>query len=316
MRKAPFFILFLLLVAPSGWTQELILSGGETESTSTHDKAVRWGLAYQQGLSEHWAAGLTYINEGHISGHHRDGWEPQIWLRTNVIDRRLSLAAGIGPYFWFDTESTRSYSFNAHGWGAVASVAATWYTESRFLYQIRANWIKAVNDFDSVSITGGIGFQLDKPLTEGPLRKAPVETSNPTGSQLTLFGGESVLNRFESQPQLAEAVEYRYGLAPHVDVTGEFFNEGPHRRMGVASQIWAVRSFVSDKLVFGVGLGPYAAHDPQRGPDGSSTLNGLIGMTAAYDLTDHWVSRFTWNRVITNYSHDADLFLLGLGYRF
>lgn len=183
-----------------------------------------------------------------------DGLEPQIWLRTNVMDRKLSLAAGIGPYLYFDTTTTsRSNPYDAHGWGTVVSVAATRYTESRFLYQLR------------------------------------------------------------------EAVEYRRSIAPHVDVTMGFLNEGPgnnEQRYGVAGQVWAVRAFLDERLVFGIGFGPYVAHDRDRGQDGSTALNGVIGMTAGYSLGDHWVARFIWDRVLTNYSHDADILLVGLGYRF
>ncbi len=321
MRILSCFILLALLSSPA-WGQEIFVQAGSTESTDNHHPAPRWGLAYQQGLSEHVAVGLTYINEGHIPNHHRDGYEPQIWFRANVIERRLSLAAGIGPYLYFDTTSARPGpgSYDSHGWGAVASLAATWYTDSRLLYQIRANYIEAINSFNSVSVTVGLGYQLDAPAKEGPLEKAPKETENTTLRQISAFAGDAVLNRFQSRHSVAEAIEYRTGIVPHLDVSFGLLNEeGPSRgddRYGVMGQAWAVRSFLKDRLTFGVGAGPYLARDENRGTGGSTTLNAIIGLTAALNFSDHWVGRFIWDRVLTNYSHDADVFLVGLGYRF
>ena len=219
MRKVVFLLSpFLLLAASPLFAQEIYLQGGGTESSQTHDPVLRWGLEYVQGLSEHWAAGLTHINEGHIPNHHRDGYEPQIWLRTNVVERKLWLAAGVGPYLYFDTTNhgSRDTSYDAHGWGTVFSLAATWYTESRFLYQIRANYINAVNSFDSVSVTAGIGYQLDAPATRGPLQKAPPQTVSTTGNEITVFAGDAVLNQSERHHSFGEAAEYRPGASPPI----------------------------------------------------------------------------------------------------
>ncbi len=320
MRKRLLFLISLLVfITTPAWAQELYVHLGQTENTGNHEQATRWGLEYRQGLAEHLAVGLTYINEGHVSGHHRDGYEPQVWYRTNVIERKLSLAAGIGPYLYFDTVSTdHGASRDEHGWGTVVSVAATWYTESRFLYELRGNWIGAVNGFNSVSVTAGIGYQLDAPPAEGPLQKAPRETVSATGNELTLFAGQSVLNRPGSRTPVAEGLEYRRGIAPHIDATIGLLNEGPRGgdRRGVAGQAWVVRTYFDERLSFGLGFGPYLAHDGDRGRDGSTGFDGLIGLTAGYSFGDHWVGRFVWDRVLTTYDHDADIFLAGLGYRF
>ncbi|HET7535210.1 MAG TPA: hypothetical protein VFJ90_02060, partial [Candidatus Didemnitutus sp.] len=51
------------------------------------------------------------------------------------------------------------------------------------------------------------------------------------------------------------------------------------------------------------------------GQDANSELAGLISPTFSYRFSDHWLGRFVWNRVVTNYNRDADVFLLGVGYR-
>lgn len=90
-----------------------------------------------QGVGEHAMVSFTYLNEGHLPDHHRDGYAPQVWLRTNIINRQLSLAAGVGPYLYHDTASGRGQidSYNAHGLGGIVSLAVTWYTESRWLFR-------------------------------------------------------------------------------------------------------------------------------------------------------------------------------------
>ena len=209
---------------------------------------------------------FTYLNEGHLPDHHRDGYAPQVWLRTNIINRQLSLAAGVGPYLYYDTASGRgqSDSYNTHGLGGIVSLAATWYTESRWLFQVRGNWIGATNRFDTISLSCGIGYQLDAPSSPGPRIAAPHQNERTTNNEITLFMGESTLNRFDSRHTAAEAVEYRRGLTQHIDWTIGFMNEGssiPLERYGITSQVWLVRAFFDDYVALGVGVGPYLAYN-------------------------------------------------------
>ena len=88
MKKTVFF-LFLCLFASTAWSQELYVNIGPTKSTEAHDHATSWAVSYLQGLGEHAAVGLMYLNEGHIPEHHRDGYTPQFWLRTNFLHRQL-----------------------------------------------------------------------------------------------------------------------------------------------------------------------------------------------------------------------------------
>ena len=293
---------------------------GEMQDNTTHDKATTWAVSYLQGLGEHFAVSLMYLNEGHVPGHHRDGYAPQLWVRKNIFDRHLSLSVGAGPYFYFDTQTpaNRADSIDAHGLGGIYSAALSWYTDSRFIFQLRGNWIDAVNNFNSFSVMGAIGFQLDKPAIEGPIRRPPHEEDTGAGNQLTLLVGDAVLNRAHAVHTFASSLEYRRGLSPHFDVSLQAITEDSRddQRYGLAGQLWAVRSFFHEHLSFGIGVGPYAGYDKNRGPDGSTTVNGLIGLTGGLRIGKHVMVRAIWDRVLTNYDHDADIFLAGLGYRF
>jgi hypothetical protein len=68
-----------------------------------------------------------------------------------------------------------------------------------------------------------------------------------------------------------------------------------------------------------VGAAPYYALDTHRVKDGTDTggkLSLLLTMSAAYNFTKHWYVRASWNRVMTGYDKDSDIYLGGIGYRF
>jgi outer membrane scaffolding protein for murein synthesis (MipA/OmpV family) len=49
---------------------------------------------------------------------------------------------------------------------------------------------------------------------------------------------------------------------------------------------------------------------------GDGILSALVSISASYRITHSWSARVTWNRVVTRYSHDTDVILCGIGYRF
>jgi hypothetical protein len=201
--------------------QEVLVLGGVTRDNSSRDQTYGWALEYAHGLGEHAYVTLSWLNEGHVLDHHRDGQAAQIWGRVNLLDRRLSLAAGIGPYRYFDTtQAAQGAQYeNDDGWGLIYSVAATWYTQSRWLMQLRANRIETPGAFDSTSLLFGVGYQLDAPDSRGPLAHAPVHTGRTTRNEVALSGGRSILNSFGSEGATAFSLEYRRGLATYVDWT-------------------------------------------------------------------------------------------------
>ena len=100
-RKAAFLccITTLLLVAAvsAARASEIYGLGGAALSSSTSDLSYSWQLEYRQGLLKHLAAGFSYLNEGHFKDHHRDGYTTQLWTRAELLDYRLTVAAGVGP---------------------------------------------------------------------------------------------------------------------------------------------------------------------------------------------------------------------------
>jgi hypothetical protein len=322
-------LLILVLAAAAGpaRAEEFYALGGVMQNAnSTNDSSYSWQLEYLEGVGEHFAATLSYLNEGHVPVHHRDGNTVQLWTRTNVLDRRLSLAAGGGPYYYFDTTAAKaggSYADN-HGWGGMLSLAATWYTESRWLFQLRSNWVWTGDSIDTFSTLAGVGYQLDAPLSPGPIAEESPQRNKTTSNELTLFVGRTVVNSFSSEHALAMGVEYRRGLWRNVDWTVSWLNEGDSRlvrRNGICTQLWAVRAFFDDRLALGVGAGAYITIDnynktPTPANEGDELLSGITTLTASYRIDPHWALRASWNRIVTNYDRDTDVLLGGIGYRF
>lgn len=314
-----------LLLAWPAHAQELTLFAGDLKVSGTKESSPIWAFEYQQGMGENMAASFSWLNEGHVPGHHRDGQAVQIWGRANVLDRRLSLAAGVGPYRYFDTtlSSAGAGHANIHGWGTVASLAATYYTDSSWLLQLRANRVVARNSIDTTTLMLGVGYQLEPVSERGPLSFPPYQSSKTTTDEITVFLGRTIVNSYQSENDSARAIEYRHGLARHVDVTVGLLNEGDARlirRRGLTAQIWGVREVLeSDRLTLGIGFGPYLAvdryHTAAPGEGATARFSWIFTATASYRFGRHWDARLSWNRINTNYHRDTDLLLFGIGYR-
>ena len=102
-RAAP-----LIFVSCLAHGQDVSLLAGTMGVRENDQNAFAVQLGYSQPVSDHVAASVEYVNEGHPALHHRDGLASQLWLHTLVPERGWSFAAGIGPYFYFDTTPGRS----------------------------------------------------------------------------------------------------------------------------------------------------------------------------------------------------------------
>ncbi|WP_298436083.1 hypothetical protein [Geobacter sp.] len=323
-----YFILSVLLVmlACPVLAGEISLLGGYGVTNNPTQRASAWQVEYTEGLGEHFAWSLSYLNQGHFVEHHRDGNAVNLWVRASPFHPQLSLAAGAGAVFYYDTiiPSSGAPASDFHGWGTMVNVAANWYTKSRFVYELRGSWVKGGQSFDTVSVLAGIGYQLDAPSTPGPLAKAPPQTELTTNNELTVFGGETVVNipaPAGSGRSRAIALEYRRGLWRYVELTVGALYEGRNAlidRYGLTTQLWLAKPFFHDHLALGAGLGGYFAIDSRRGNGGHGDVfvSEIASLTGSYRISQHWHIRATWDRVISSYDRDTDIFLGGIGYRF
>jgi len=316
-------LLLMLMIAPIQ-AAEFNALGGVLQNTGNHDGTYTWQLEYRQQFHKNLAFSITYLNEGAFPTHSRDGHAVQLWARAPLPGNRLALAVGVGPYFYYDTIPylTSGFSLNDHGWGALVSLDATLYTRSRWLFLARANWAATGSSIDTVSASFGIGYRLDG--STPPLR-SPDESDSQQQTlhnEITLFVGEASVHNKGPAHSFAAGIEYRRQILRYLEWTAGFLYEGENslsRRYGVATQLWAAQTFFDDSLHMGIGAGPYFSFDRRRTEEGQShevTVSNILTMTAGYRFTPAWGARFSWNRVITNYERDADVWLLGLTRRF
>jgi hypothetical protein len=319
-RTALILLLWVFISACPAMAQEIYLHNGTARQTVTDTIGYAGGLTYLEGLGEHAAWSLTYLNEGHVTEHKRDGFAPQFWGRLNVFDRRISFAAGAGPYLYYDTVSSSANpeASNEHSVGAMVSLTATLYTESRFLFQVRTNWIWTHQNANAYVTTIGVGYQLEKPLSVGPLAEVSRQSdqvSQTAKNEFALLAGGSVLNS-GGRDATAVNIEYRRSLTRYFDWTIGLLNEGHSvSRTGPITQIWAGRSFFDDQLAFGVGAGPYLAYDTYNDRN-ITKMNWLVGATISYRFLPRWAIRVTYNRVTTDNNRDTDIGMAGIAYRF
>ena len=324
MRVIQLVIMFSFMCAPA-LAQEFYVLGGVVNSKNLAARSNSWQLEYMLNLNKYFDASLSYLNEGHLSNHHRDGDSLQLWTHTDLFDKRISLALGAGPYYFYDSTtgaSTGSY-VDDHGFGGMMSLAAIYHMDSRWLLQLRMNWVKIGNNFDTVSATAGIGYQLEPLSEQPPDENLHDDTTTSDSNTVTLYLGQTVLNSLEHSEGVAGSIEYRKGLYRYLDWTAAWLYEGNPsllRRNGGITQLWAVRPFLDDRMRLGAGLGIYIPIDDRtglfRGENKSKLVSGVFSMTASYRFYPHLETRFTWHRILTDYNMDADVFLGGIGYLF
>jgi hypothetical protein len=323
------YLAFALLSLVAGvlrlGAQELSVLGGGTTTRDAHFSSYAYQFDYRQNFNQYIAGSFAYINEGHIPGHHRDGDAFEGWFRLPLFKGQLALSAGAGGYFYYDTQPVAGGdAINVHGSAPIYSLSANLTLSHRWFLKGTINRISPRHDVKTATSLVGLGFWFgrERKPTKGKMGAAPEDYSYVTPNELTLFGGQSIVNSLLSQHAWAGAVEYRRGLIPHVDWSVTGISEGNPRitrRDGLATQVWAVNTFFQEKVAVGAGLGPYFYID-RRHPTPHTLTNPaaaapLASLTVATKLDEHWLARLTFNRVTSDYNRDADILLVGLGYR-
>ena len=316
--RLPYTALALLAASLplSAQAQDISGMAGALKVNATNERTFVAAISYTQPVNNYSAVSLSYINEGHPQDHHRDGMAGQVWLRTKNVEQGLMLGAGVGRYFFFDTARTDDglHNFaNDHGWGSIASLQARWQFDNRWYAQAQLNRIKPDGKDNTTHLLIGAGYRYDGvPGAKLHLQNGAYDDT------LTLSTGHTIVNSFRSETARPFTLEYRRAAGKYVDWSATLIDEGgtalAHRR-GLAAQLWLIRS-LNEKVEFGMGGGPYMAWDARDTPGHDARLNGLLSAVARYHVNRHWVAHVVWNRVVTDYHRDADVFLVGVGRKF
>ena len=297
--------------------QDLAVHAGGTRTVDPHDTTYGWLASYAHDLGPNLFGSFTYQNEGHVPSHHRDGHAVQLWARASLFSPQFSLAAGVGPYHYFDTTvAERPGGFaDAHGWGAMYSVSATWRAQSSpWFYQLRLNRVQTRHSLDTTEFLAGVGYRLEQ---DGSFkRNATTNGWKDRNDEIVVMAGQTIVNSFESQGAAAKSIEYRYGFTPVLRGAIGWVNEGDARlirRNGVIAQGWFEPSFYEDRYTLGLGYGAYFAVDDYHS---ERKVQGILSTTFSYHIARGWLARVTWHRIVSTYDRDSDIILLGVGYRF
>ena len=155
--------ILLGLAAPAAFAQDATISAGGTRLAGAGDTfGVQAG--YTHDLERHLAASFSYVNEGHVSGHHRDGVQAQLWLKA-PLRNGFEVAVGAGPFQYFDTAlaETADGFHDAHGTGAAYSAAATWRPAgSRLFWRLKVDRHEVRDGPDATQFLLGVGWRLDQ----------------------------------------------------------------------------------------------------------------------------------------------------------
>jgi hypothetical protein len=256
-----------------------------------------------------------------VPNHHRDGLAAQLWIGTTAFDPRLSFAAGVGPYYFFDTTrpGPDDAETDVHSWGLLYSASARWQLSREWLVELRLQAAQTRRSIDTTSVLLGIGYEFDDSADLAP---APGVWSSSTRNEVAFLGGGTVVNDFSSEASLATSVEYRRALNDHLDWTLAWLHEGQPRlarRNGLVSEIWLARTLGDGQWTIRAGAGIDVVADVYSGDfaeGGHERLAAVLSLTARYRLTPSWSARATWHRISADHPFDSDVFLVGAGYNF
>ncbi len=320
-------IAFLIVLCPTlAPAQELTLQYGTTRvrNEEGHDKS--WQIDFRYRFLQNFAVSTSYLNEGHVPGHKRDGLATQLWGGIPLFRRAVSVDFGAGVYRFSDTQPRPGGSYaDVEGWAGIYSGSATYYLRSPWYFRLTANTVRPGKDASTNTYGLGVGYRLWK--GDGQSCPLPSETpckssSRTTGDEVTAFVGQSVVNSIQDQKGVAAGLEIRKGIYDHLDGSISWLYEGDKdviRRNGVAGELWLVDGYLDRRLTLGIGGGAYAFVD-KRNPNSQrggnpGDLGGILSLTTGWRIADHWVTRFNWHRVVSGNNRDTDIFMAGAGYR-
>ncbi|MDB5727315.1 MAG: hypothetical protein JWQ00_520 [Noviherbaspirillum sp.] len=327
MRSIARTLLPFCVMASSSVTcaSELALYSGISYTTGT-EATYSWALEYRRAFAERWSGSFTWLNEGHIPDHHRDGHAAQLWWHANgqqAPSLRPSFRVGLGPYHYYDTRrasNSRAYA-DAHGWGLLASAEAIWHINENLFATVRANRVQTRGAGNSTALLAGIGYRFAPTSDRKDDGYPGAATASMRRLEVDVLAGKAIVNSFESETDTAAALALRYRATRNVTGSFSYIDEGAGRRgearQGVAAQVW-LEDDLGKRISVGAGIGPYFLIDRARRADGTlpSKVAAVISVTGAYAITDALAARLIWNRVATKDDSDSDVVLVGVGYRF
>jgi hypothetical protein len=302
--------------------QSLAVLAGLTESDNHQTDTYAWQIEFQQQLTPLLSGSLSWLNEGHVPDHHRDGAAAQLWLNSPRWRDRIVLSVGAGPYVYFDTESAssvRGFS-DVHSVAALLSVAATLDLGAGWFVRLNLNDVWAPADLGTYAVLLGGGYRFGNSDRSAP--SSPDLTGGGYPAQeIQLFAGQMILSDPSSNSGRTYGADYRLELARWAAWSATWYYDpgSPSgRRDRAATQLWLVEPLANDRLALSVGLGVYSEVGSETRPTTTNPnpVSGLSGLRAEWLFSRRSSLVLTWQRTFTNDDDDRDIIALGYAFRF
>jgi len=298
----------------TGYAGGLVSDDGDSATYS-------YAFEYRRPVLGDFAGSFTWLNEGHIPNHHRDGQAIQVWWRSQPDERvhGLSFDLGIGPYRYYDTTRPNPDEryINQHGWGWLASASANYRFDNHWVGSLRLNQVDAHGNFDSTELMAGVGYIFDVQSISNPSDTPRAPAHNTV--EVDALAGETILNSFKSQTNTTGGIGARLQMTDWLSASATYLNAGESDsgwRSTLMAQLWFEQALTPHVTI---GAGPGGFFPIDAGYDGHTPkerASAMIGVEAGYIFDRHWIGRLIWDRVGTGDSHDSDIFVFNLGYQF
>jgi hypothetical protein len=319
-------LIAIVLAAASNavYGETLLALAGSTDSENSVGNSYAWQLQFQEPIASYLSGSLSWLNEGHVPAHHRDGAALQLWLDAPTLLQRVVFSVGAGPYIYFDTEaaaSDRGYS-DIHSAAAMVSAAMAFDVGNAWFLSLRVNEIYAPGDINTATFLLGAGYRFGRFDRADPAAASGGDVgASYARQQLQVFGGVMIYNQLQSQQDSTVGLEYRLALRPWAAWSAAwFYNPGnaSSQRDQVASQMWLVHALAGGRLSLSAGLGVYAPLGSQSSGTAASPagVSGLSALRAEWNWSARSSVILSWYRSFTNDDNDRDLITLGYGWRF
>lgn len=319
--RLSFLLLLMAFSLTIAGAQEVGLGAGRLHGIGEKEATYSWQLQYFQHFNEAWAGSLSWVNEGHLPGHHRDGVALQVWRFHRMERNSLRLGVGLGAYRTFDTTLQPEGDYhNLHSLRPLLGLRAQYpWPGSAWEGFVQLNRTLGSGPATQSALVG-VSTRFGCPAPSAPRMPPREEPPN----ELAFLFGRTILNSFESEAtELLQsfAVEYRRRLARHVELSFTYCDEGgidAARRDGLAAQIWLTTRRPAGGWLLGFGMGPYFSRVYPETGSGSDTVNIRTSlrysMVVGRHLWGNWGGRLQWNRTLTLNHRDTDVLLAGVAY--
>jgi hypothetical protein len=237
---------------------------------------------------------FSYVNEGHPTGHYRDGVVVQGW--AGLLDRfKLHLSLGAGPYLYNDTVSRHA---GTNGLGCMTSFDVRYDVSKNFSVGARLNEALVPQGPNATSLLFEVGYRLpDK-------EQRPAAEPKNQISFLTLAFSDNI-----SDLGTFSELRFARAITDHIDVVAaNFFGRG-FKEKGGAAEACATNEFGNFKT--GICAGPY--HEYQK-----AETAGIASLFGDYNLKNTpWSVMVIFDRTSNFDNHRGiDATSLGVGYKF